>query len=519
MLDSLDNPFSTEEGLSIRERFEQVICPGCQYRNTRPITLECGHSFCQKCIGSPEYNQFTTQVMCPTCRIPTDAGKLRINEIHAPQGPSDHCGVREVEMTGENDSPVSSIDDTTPFLHRSLSDVVQEMSEQRKGSLFSKVVLPVVVLGFISLVVYVVVRNDAHPVDVSNGTTTECLTPNYAHDPTTCEPLCFGFPGRQGCNDHGNCVGLRNSAECSCDKGWDGADCSNPALVVYNYEALREGLAAISDSDVNGDGVYTLVVGSDIEVPQPLQLVADMHVRIVGRLFHELGPGVEGDVRYTLYPGDENSGPIFEVFDEATLELSGLRLQGTRDSAVLLQGWQDMATPSLLVDSCDFVDNHAETGGALYATYADVSLRDCYFEGNDAVWGGAIYRSAGSLSINTTTFVHNTADRGSVIYEEVLNEDGAPHPPIHVLSSRFLCNAANNATFFFDNHVPTSSFADPLVTIKGCDFSEPQEEYTLVLKDETWWDFDGRECPNQSFFWDGVCQVNCKDSWKYPSPK
>ncbi|KAJ1075140.1 hypothetical protein K5549_006502 [Capra hircus] len=52
---------------------EEVTCPICLELLTEPLSLDCGHSFCQICITT------NSKESCPVCRINYESGKLRPN--------------------------------------------------------------------------------------------------------------------------------------------------------------------------------------------------------------------------------------------------------------------------------------------------------------------------------------------------------------------------------------------------------------------------------------------------------
>ncbi|KAI4537551.1 hypothetical protein MG293_012414 [Ovis ammon polii] len=61
---------------------EEVTCPICLELLTEPLSLDCGHSFCQICITANSKESVTGQEeerKCPVCRINYESGKLRPN--------------------------------------------------------------------------------------------------------------------------------------------------------------------------------------------------------------------------------------------------------------------------------------------------------------------------------------------------------------------------------------------------------------------------------------------------------
>ncbi|KAF4009150.1 hypothetical protein G4228_000725 [Cervus hanglu yarkandensis] len=61
---------------------EEVTCPICLELLTEPLTLDCGHSFCQICLTANSKESVAGQEeerKCPVCRISYESGKLRPN--------------------------------------------------------------------------------------------------------------------------------------------------------------------------------------------------------------------------------------------------------------------------------------------------------------------------------------------------------------------------------------------------------------------------------------------------------
>ncbi|XP_040114510.1 tripartite motif-containing protein 5-like [Oryx dammah] len=61
---------------------EEVTCPICLELLTEPLSLDCGHSFCQACITANSKESVTDEEearKCPVCRINYESGKLRPN--------------------------------------------------------------------------------------------------------------------------------------------------------------------------------------------------------------------------------------------------------------------------------------------------------------------------------------------------------------------------------------------------------------------------------------------------------
>uniref|UniRef100_A0A8C0H9J4 Uncharacterized protein n=1 Tax=Chelonoidis abingdonii TaxID=106734 RepID=A0A8C0H9J4_CHEAB len=67
----------------IEKVLEAATCSICLEYLTEPVTIDCGHNFCQACIT--QYSEYRepeagTMIPCPQCREPFQKGKLRPNK-------------------------------------------------------------------------------------------------------------------------------------------------------------------------------------------------------------------------------------------------------------------------------------------------------------------------------------------------------------------------------------------------------------------------------------------------------
>ena len=67
------------------------------------------------------------------------------------------------------------------------------------------------------------------------------------------------------------------------------------------------------------------------------------------------------------------------------------------------------------VANCNFTDNRAEEGGAIFAS--KLYCENSYFDNNTAISGGAVY-AAGKTSLNNVIFTNNLAENGGAIFTE-----------------------------------------------------------------------------------------------------
>jgi len=68
------------------------------------------------------------------------------------------------------------------------------------------------------------------------------------------------------------------------------------------------------------------------------------------------------------------------------------------------------------LESCAFVGNQAEYGGAMYNGEGRATLTNCTVIGNSGVTGGAFYNSEGDVTMINCTVRRNRAGRGGVVY-------------------------------------------------------------------------------------------------------
>ena len=66
---------------SSQESMKEVTCPICQELLTEPMSLDCGHSFCQDCITahSESGSHLGCECYCPVCQSRYQPWNLRFN--------------------------------------------------------------------------------------------------------------------------------------------------------------------------------------------------------------------------------------------------------------------------------------------------------------------------------------------------------------------------------------------------------------------------------------------------------
>jgi predicted outer membrane repeat protein len=105
------------------------------------------------------------------------------------------------------------------------------------------------------------------------------------------------------------------------------------------------------------------------------------------------------------------------------------------------------ANGDLNVNSCNFINNSANSGAAIFATNnANLKINNCNFKNNRATYsGGAIY--AQKLSINHSKFINNTANDGGAVYLNWLYDVST----LSLTNTIFKNNTANaNPDLYYD---------------------------------------------------------------------
>lgn len=103
---------------------------------------------------------------------------------------------------------------------------------------------------------------------------------------------------------------------------------------------------------------------------------------------------------------------------------------------------------SLILKNCNFYNNYALYGGAVFAANADLKITDCHFVNNTAkYYGGAIYQIYGNMSLAESEFDKNHANEGGAIYVFSKND-------FSIEGNNFINNYANasaGAIYYFYN--------------------------------------------------------------------
>jgi predicted outer membrane repeat protein len=132
------------------------------------------------------------------------------------------------------------------------------------------------------------------------------------------------------------------------------------------------------------------------------------------------------------------------------------------------------AADPLIID-CEFYDNEAEYGGAIFCgPFSEPRIYYCLFSGNSAdEYGGAIYALQASPEIRTCEFEDNTADlNGGAISAKV-------ESAIVVSSSDFLRNSASEGGAIYAGRTPPEEggrFPTTASIIKNSEFYENEAD-------------------------------------------
>lgn len=148
------------------------------------------------------------------------------------------------------------------------------------------------------------------------------------------------------------------------------------------------------------------------------------------------------------------SGANFFIIDCENLIVTFKNLNFTGGFDAELDNWGEggaiYSKSSLIIDNCNFTENTAHVGGAIYVlgNNSDVSITNSIFDGNyvyhhyDWPTAGAIYTDANSLYIENCSFKNNSASADSEY--TITSVGGAIYSlnPCSIISSNFTDNRA-----------------------------------------------------------------------------
>lgn len=112
---------------------------------------------------------------------------------------------------------------------------------------------------------------------------------------------------------------------------------------------------------------------------------------------------------------------------------------------------------TLILENCNFYNNYALYGGAVFAANADLKITDCQFINNTArFYGGAIYQIYGNMTLTGSRFNENRANDGGAIFVFSNND-------FSIEDNNFINNFANSSagaiyTFYNKNYTIVNNF-------------------------------------------------------------
>ncbi len=113
-----------------------------------------------------------------------------------------------------------------------------------------------------------------------------------------------------------------------------------------------------------------------------------------------------------------------KVIDNSGTSCGGAICSSDKNSAVILS-------------NCNFYNNYALYGGAIFGANADFKITDCHFVNNTAkYYGGAIYQIYGNMSLTDSRFEENHANEGGAIFVFSKND-------FSIINNEFANNYAN----------------------------------------------------------------------------
>ena len=94
---------------------------------------------------------------------------------------------------------------------------------------------------------------------------------------------------------------------------------------------------------------------------------------------------------------------------------------------------------TIILNECNFYNNYALYGGAIFTAFADLKVTNCQFINNTAkYYGGAIYQIYGNMSLSHSNFSLNRANDGGAVY--IFSKDG-----FSIENNVFKFNSANSS--------------------------------------------------------------------------
>ena len=127
---------------------------------------------------------------------------------------------------------------------------------------------------------------------------------------------------------------------------------------------------------------------------------------------------------------------------------------GTSCGGAICSSYKDS---TVILSNCNFYNNYALYGGAVFTANTDLKVTDCHFENNTAkYYGGAIYQIYGNMSLTESEFDKNHANEGGAIFVFSKND-------FSIINNEFANNYANASagaiySFYNKNYTIINNF-------------------------------------------------------------
>ena len=190
-----------------------------------------------------------------------------------------------------------------------------------------------------------------------------------------------------------------------------------------NFKNITQDIEANSNILINSDlsldnNNVNIIINKTVTIQSNISSQkAVIDLNRYGRAFNVTSEGHLTLINITIINGRANNGGVINN-DGGNITLNGCNFT---DNSVTSNGWGAVIYHMggiLTVTNCIFTYNRAVNGfgGAIYNS-ANLNLTNCDFIDNTASYGGAIYNILGSVDLTTCDFTNNTATtNGSAIW-------------------------------------------------------------------------------------------------------
>ena len=132
---------------------------------------------------------------------------------------------------------------------------------------------------------------------------------------------------------------------------------------------------------------------------------------------------------------------------------------------------------AVILNNCNFYNNYALYGGAIFTANTDLKITGCQFINNTAkYYGGAIYQIYGNMSISESRFDKNSANEGGAVF--VFSKNG-----FSIEDNEFVNNFANTSagaiyTFYNENYTIVNNFYE---NNSAREYNDTYEKSDLII--------------------------------------